>query len=166
MKFFFKNRKKAFTLSELLVSSVILVMVFSVIFWFVTNNLGYIKYSSKESEFEKVEKFQKEISNKDIDLKGFHKKDFLQDRYIRFYNLWEYFVIFYENWKLWTSLSLSTVYENPSNIRFDNLENWNILEVESATIREFRSQKYKTKGSVYKIDFRLKWWKQDFSLYL
>lgn len=83
MKFFFKNIKKAFSMTELVVSITILVIIFAGIFYFITDTFKSIQDSTtKDNTVTNISKFQDEI---DFALKKWYiLKRFSENNYLLF----------------------------------------------------------------------------------
>ena len=83
MKFFLKNIKKAFSMTELVVSITILVIIFAGIFYFITDTFKSIQDSTtKDNTVTNISKFQDEI---DFALKKWYiLKRFSENNYLLF----------------------------------------------------------------------------------
>lgn len=83
MKFFLKNIKKAFSMTELVVSITILVIIFAGIFYFITDTFKSIQDSTtKDNTVTNISKFQDEI---DFALKKWYiLKSFSENNYLLF----------------------------------------------------------------------------------
>ena len=83
MKFFLKNIKKAFSMTELVVSITILVIIFAGIFYFITDTFKSIQDSTtKDNIVTNISKFQDEI---DFALKKWYiLKRFSENNYLLF----------------------------------------------------------------------------------
>lgn len=83
MKFFLKNIKKAFSMTELVVSITILVIIFAGIFYFITDTFKIIQDSTtKDNTVTNISKFQDEI---DFALKKWYiLKRFSENNYLLF----------------------------------------------------------------------------------
>ena len=83
MKFFLKNIKKAFSMTELVVSITILVIIFAGIFYFITDTFKSIQdFTTKDNTVTNISKFQDEI---DFALKKWYiLKIFSENNYLLF----------------------------------------------------------------------------------
>lgn len=83
MKFFLKNIKKAFSMTELVVSITILVIIFAGIFYFITDTFKSIQdFTTKDNTVTNISKFQDEI---DFALKKWYiLKSFSENNYLLF----------------------------------------------------------------------------------
>lgn len=83
MKFFLKNIKKAFSMTELVVSITILVIIFAGIFYFITDTFKNIKDSTtKDNTITNISKFQDEIDS--AIKKWYFFKRFSENNYLLF----------------------------------------------------------------------------------
>lgn len=158
MKFFLKNNLKAFTFAEALIATTIIVVVFSWVFIFITNNYNYIKDSSNELSIFKISKFQDEINL--LENEGYFKKAYKENSYIIFEKEEDkHFLIFFDWFRLWLVYwNFSDISSN--NINFRNLFTKNFINVLPWTlkIKEISSSNYKTsnyENKIHKIEFEI-----------
>lgn len=166
MKFFLKNNK-AFTLTELVVSSFILAFIAAWVFLFITDTFSNIYDSSAESKVTDVAKFQNQIIL--ADQNWYMKKDLSENNYIILEkDANNHFLILIKEGKVWI---IYWDYSNISNINSINLANfpWSTIDVEEAYAKEIiidTSVKKFDSSKLYRFDFKPKWSKKLYSLYI
>ena len=126
MKFFLKNIKKAFSMTELVVSITILVIIFAGIFYFITDTFKSIQdFTTKDNTVTNISKFQDKI---DFALKKWYiLKSFSENNYLLFEKSpKDNFIIIskdknilYYYWDLSDDTKINNINENVKNYRID-----------------------------------------------
>lgn len=158
MKIFFKN-KSALSITELVVSTFILLLISSSIFYFITDIYKNIVTPIQYEDIVKISKIQDDLNN--IKNNWYFPDAFLEDRYIRFSNPDKdnNYLILYEAWKFWI------IYWDFKGSNLQNLifpENLDYINTDFFSLNEIQN----TWWNIYKIDIKLKKDEKTYSLYI